>query len=234
MKCRLFPVLLLLLTGLLACEEEELKVPTDFYINFGVNPGNIAFTENGQQYQLRIERIQMRINRIEFEGIRESGDNVFFKKEFPSPLQVELLKDSVPEALHYEIPQGIYTHIGIKLGLTGIMEHESFKLVSMLNMPRKHAYQVNFEFNYDETIKLTVSPRKGKEKIVLNKNQDTRCRIDFLPLFIVNLLKDENLAGVEVQQEGDNYLIPITSEENETIYMMIATRFTNAFDAYIS
>lgn len=233
MNIRLLAIFCFFAISLLSCRDEELKIPTNLQIDFGVTPEEFAIPGNGSSYSLHILKATVLVKHLEFEGYRESGDNVFFDKSFSKPLKIEMLGDSVMQELKFEVPQGVYNHIGIKLSLTGDNAHGAFDLKSLLKVSKGRNYNVDFTMKFDERLDLTAKSESGEEQIVLSKDKNSICRIDFKPLFVFELMQDKDIDDAEMTHENGKYTIPLNSEVNSDIYTILVSRFAKAFDATV-
>lgn len=217
----------------MACEDEELKIPADFQLDFGVQPQTLRYSEDEGSYSLKITQADLFIKQLEFEGVRESGDNINFDKTFSESVAVALLNSKDNDSLHFKIPQGIYTHMALKVTLAGKGGEAPFQLRSELKSGQNEFYDLHFNLGFEERIDINVKPAKEQEKIVVDKKQTTRCRIDFKPLFIMSIVEDEDFNYALFVEEDGKYIIPISDERNSFIYSLLANRFARAFEARI-
>ncbi|QEC51456.1 hypothetical protein EDD80_10133 [Anseongella ginsenosidimutans] len=104
-------LLILLLPG---CEKQEFTEPAPFELEFSatgtpVMEGRLGFGD-----------ITMHPEKIEIEGIRSAGDDVFFERD----LKAGALTLGQHPVLHFDLPQGIYNRLTINLSFEPDEEKE--------------------------------------------------------------------------------------------------------------
>ncbi len=138
---------IILITGIAGCTddpEDDLKLPVRTEVTLGFlgeypgGPGTSGINEEGNQFELT--GCTVGIQRIEFEGIREAGDNVIFETDPAMNLPViefngchsyipelgygeppHFVFDGCWESIsEIELPQGVYKYIRIDIYLSDI------------------------------------------------------------------------------------------------------------------
>jgi hypothetical protein len=102
----IFVILLILTTG---CEKDEYTMPVDFELKFRIADTPVM------DGKLIIRSIALNLGSIEIEGRRVVGEDVFMTRKFDDPRFIIARPHFATEAIHFNIPQGIYDRLSFQL-----------------------------------------------------------------------------------------------------------------------
>ena len=248
-------ILIILIIGLAigfpSCTEDEFLEPTtiDLQIKMVNTKPFDDLPEQANRQFLEFTEGKFYIKSIEFDGERENNDRHNFTRVFENTLSADLTNSSLNQNVSFDIPQGIYNHIEIK-----IKTHESDSLPGLqfrgkwrekTGRPGQPGaphgedeipVELNFFKNYGESIDLTLNTEAGvgNEQIVFDgDNWNTmEVRINMAQLFRVN----PGIFGrAKIQGEGKNKKIIISRYHNneEDMYYSLVRRVEKSIKAVI-
>jgi len=232
--------LILLLAG---CQKDDLTLPVRVSLKISIFSDyrmDFNFTEG-----------QISIKRIEFEGIREAGGNVFFETEpdinFPAlefGQQPEIISD-------FDIPQGIYNHMRWDIYLKKIVTDEliddnvtdslntglvikghydtwayddwDFELIRLDSIP--------FIFAMDDTEQFGVRSCDvyNNSTIVFSESKDYEAILWLNLSYAFGSISSVSFMEAEISGDSEHPVVIISSSKNKDLYMIILDRiFRNA------
>ncbi len=223
-------IMILFLNGCIKKDDLTLPVKVDFKIGIADNPSKDDYlTFNGGEIGVR---------RIQFDGKREAGGDVFFETDpkiiFPT---LAFYKSSQPVTISdFDIPQGIYNYMKWDINLKGIVideliddddedENEDTDSPNIgLSITGKYTYlsgtSITFIIAISNTELLSVRAFDPDEnsRIVLSVDQDYEAILLFDPAYAFHSISRESLEEADVSDDTGIELIVISSEENEDLY----------------
>lgn len=101
--------LVFILTFLSACDEENLSLPTPVTLTFIAEP---LQTLNNN---LIVDGVVINISRLEIEGSRDAGGNVFLERQLNLVEGNINLRSQINNKIDIDIPQGIYNNLKFRL-----------------------------------------------------------------------------------------------------------------------
>lgn len=234
-------LLITLILFLAGCQKDDLTLPVRVSLKiryFSDNTLDFNFTEG-----------QISIKRIEFEGIRETGGNVFFETEpdinFPAlefGLQPEIISD-------FDIPQGIYNHMRWDIYLKKIVTDEliDYNVTDSLNTGLvikgyydPWLYSLNYEpitdsipfiFAVDDTEQFGVRSYDIyiNSRIVLSEDKDYEAILWLNLSYAFGSISSVSFMEAEISGDSEHPVVIISSSKNKDLYMIILDRiFRNA------
>jgi hypothetical protein len=237
--------------GFPSCTEDEFLEPTNIDLQIkmvNTKPFDDISGQANRQF-LEFTEGKFYIKSIEFDGERENNDSHNFTRVFDNTLSADLTNNSLNQTVSFDIPQGIYNHIEIK-----IKTHESDSLPGLQFRGKwkgkpgrpdqpgaphgkdEIPVELNFFKNYGESIILTLNTEAGigNEKIVFDgDNWNTlEIRINMAQLFRVN---PGIFERAKIQGEGKNKKIIISSHHNneDDMYYSLVRRVEKSIKAVI-
>jgi hypothetical protein len=99
-------ILILFMAG--CREKDDLTLPVKVYFKIGISPENSLNTE-----YLHFTDCKIGIQRIQFEGKREAGTDIFFETDPNMNLQTLSFAQQPLTISVFNIPQGIYNYCGV-------------------------------------------------------------------------------------------------------------------------
>lgn len=97
------------LAVLSSCDEENLSLPTPVNLTFIVEPLQ-TLNDN-----IIVERVEINISKLEIEGSRDAGGNVFLDRNFNLEEGNINLRSQINNELSLDIPQGVYNNLKFRL-----------------------------------------------------------------------------------------------------------------------
>ena len=123
-------ILILFFAG--CTKEDDLKLPVRTNMIMRINPYYLDVNKEINEFQLIESKVS--IQKIEFEGIREAGENVFFETDPDTNLSIVEVEAYIAVNTRYkgydaaitdfDLPQGIYRSIRIDIYLNEISDNE--------------------------------------------------------------------------------------------------------------
>lgn len=101
--------LVFILALLSACDEENLSLPTPVDLTFIAEPLQ-TLNDN-----VIVNRVEINISRLEIEGKRDAGGDVFLDRQFNLEEGNIDLRSQINNKISLDIPQGIYNNLKFKL-----------------------------------------------------------------------------------------------------------------------
>jgi len=235
-------LLITLILFLAGCQKDDLTLPVRVSLKiryFSDNIWDYDFTEG-----------QISIKRIEFEGIREAGGNVFFETEpdinFPAlefGQQPEIISD-------FDIPQGVYNHMRWDIYLKKIVTDELINdnVTDSLNaglvikgyfetwMYDWDYYEITtdsipFIFAVDDTEQFGVRSYDTyiNSRIVLSENKDYEAILWLNLSYAFRSIGIVSFMEAVISGDSEHPVVIISSSKNKDLYMIILDRiFRNA------
>lgn len=225
--------LLLALLPLLSCTKDDLTHPVQ---------AELLLEMEGEQNGSATEPIQVTggrflISELEFDGYRENGENYFFTKKFPDSLNVAFSSSSTTKILAFEMPQGIYSRIDIRLGVPSLKEGtaavEVLERVSLKggveiwgNYINTKGEAVPFIFIYSakDVFKYTAKSTAGDQQVVVKAKADHKGVIRFNPQHWMELINARMLQSANIKIVDGAPTIIISKSQNDHIYNLLVSR----------
>jgi len=217
-----FPALLFLFLG--ACSKEEFTKPADvnfvFQMNQQLNDGKF----------LRFEEGIYRFDKIEFDGERESGGDVFFISDFVNQISADLDDQTTNQPVTFDIPQGIYQKIELRFD-TEIKAPDDHMMIfeGLFNSARrKREIPVRVEIDLSATIEVIAESKSGGLDIVLSQDKTNVAEVKIDPIFMFQLSNSRSLESADLIEENGEELILINENFNVVIYDRLINRLERA------
>lgn len=225
-------IVLLFLTGCLPKDELTLPAKVNFEFEF-VAHEEWTDLKSGPPVQipagrLSINRGNLLIEAIEFEGRRDEGKDVFFISNFTGPVKADLETGESNRQVTFDIPQGVYNRIEIDLYLGGDDEIP-FVLEGTLRKGPFEEIPVRFEYNLREQIRVRAEPGGQTDRIVLKKDMPSTARVVVDAGFIFRLVNMAMLQDATITVYGDEDMVLINLSNNTGIFGLMATRLEKSF-----
>ncbi|WP_017733775.1 hypothetical protein [Nafulsella turpanensis] len=223
MKIKNIFFLPLLSSFLFSCEkEQEFKIPVEvgFYMDIQKN-----MVDNSR---LQLNGGSVIISSFAFEGEREQASEVEFTRDYAQGLKIAFTSDQPVEALQFQIPQGIYTHISI--------EFESFEGYGENSLLVKGSYQNSegsrypliFAMNSSESFEIEAVSYSDGSQIIIKKEAPVSAYIKLNPVHWFKNIPLALLDEADVMDWDGVPSIVISEEENEEIYDLIEDQLNEA------
>jgi hypothetical protein len=104
-----FLVFILFLVIMSSCDEENLSLPTPIELTFITEPLE-ALKDN-----LIVDRVEINLSRLEIEGLRDAGGNVFLERQLTQEDGYINLRSQINHKISIDIPQGFYNSLNFRL-----------------------------------------------------------------------------------------------------------------------
>jgi hypothetical protein len=224
-KLRLLSIsLVLFITGCIEKDELTLPVNIDFKINISENSLKDEY--------LTFTGGKIGVRRIQFEGKREAGGDVFFETDPNINLPLLTFNTSAqPVTISgFNIPQGIFNYMKWDINLKGILIDEInddddvdspyIGLVISGTYSYLSSSSIPFIIAIDDTELLSVKSfdQDGNSRIVLSVNKDYEAILLLDPAYAFQSISRESLEEADVSDDSGTPIIVISSDENEDLY----------------
>lgn len=225
--------LLLALLPLLSCTKDELTHPVKAELLL-----EIAGEEDGSTAEpIQVTGGRLLIREIEFDGYRENGENYFFTKSFPDSLNILFNSNSATKIFSFEMPQGVYSRIDIRLSLPSVEAGEAAVEVQERaslkggveiwgNYLNTHDVAVPFLFIYNaaDVFKYTAKSTAGNQQVVVMAKNNYKGNIRFNPQHWLELINARMLQSAKTSVVDGVPTIIISKTQNDHIYNLLASR----------
>jgi hypothetical protein len=184
---------------LVACQKDELTLPTSVDVQFNLNPYQETDIEvpSGQALlkisskndddddddnngdgpglikKMELSEATFFISDIQIEGIRKQGEDVYLNIQYDTPLQIELGENSnSTQELSFDLPQGVYQKLEVRLFL-GNEEIPAVRFSGDITPGNSKTVRFSFHYESEEQITIQAIRKNGRptDNIVLNKDQ---------------------------------------------------------------
>lgn len=222
-------IALVMLLG--ACSDEELKLPSDFYIDFQLDNTPLA-TTTYVNTNFQLTSGDLYISALAIEGYRTSGDNVFLEKTMDPARHVSLVNDT-SSLTHLELPQGEYNQMKLKFLMDGSKEEPALLLKGELEQSSGHTVQLQFLVPIREWLTVNANEGNGNETIILNKKRASVCRItlDFTLFYL--LFQNEAIDNAEQREINGVPTIMFSPDQNPELYVLLMDRLEKSLRANV-
>lgn len=230
MIAKRFFIILIIALVLASCKD-ELTLPAKVHFDFGMvifqneDPVQVQQKTNSPN-RYSIERGELTIEAIEFDGRRNQGKDVYFMSSFPEKVVSKLESQSSNVKVDFDIPQGEYNRVEITLHLSGDAD-APLRLQGQFTYGQSNIIPIHFEYAYTDQITIRAKPMNGTN-IILSKDNVSNAKVIVDAEFLFRFLNPGVIANAErVSQDGQETIL-INHLNNVEIFNQVANRFNNA------
>ncbi|AHM58975.1 hypothetical protein D770_03540 [Flammeovirgaceae bacterium 311] len=236
-----FYLCLFVLISLLSCGKDELTSPVTAELLMELDVNN----DQQNELPLQVTGASLLLKEVVFDGYRESGENYFFTKDFPDSLKVSFSKDKAGRVMQFEMPQGIYSRIEIKMGLPagreanlggdiknraavvgGVEIWGDYKNVHGVKVPFLFVYTSVDEFRY------TAKTVAGNQQVVVKDNGTRQARLKFDAQQWMDLINPRMLQSAKPSLVNGVPTLVISKKQNDHIYNLLANRIERSANLF--
>ncbi len=190
------------------------------------------------------------IQKIQFEGNREAGEDVFFITDPENNLPTIEFGKQPTLISDFDIPQGIYDNmewgITMKKMVTdkliayddtdsldiGLVIKGTFSV--FMGDPGDYTIPVLFAIDDTEQFSFKSYPRYGNPKIVMSENRDNEAILYLDPFYSFDSISRESIEGAEISIDrfGEPIII-ISSNKNKHLYENLLYRISQSAKVYV-
>lgn len=170
---------------------------------------------------------------FEFDGDRQKGDDVYFKSDYPDGQLVSFDETLEIEALDFQIPQGIYKRLNLRMRTSDDISNTSMFIKGFYTNTSGIDIPLQIELEDEQSFDVRAEDDED-EIIVLDETITSKAMIRFDPYYWVSPISInafENASLVNV--DGTNTLL-INKNNNEDIYDIILDRVDDAIEVKFS
>ena len=223
----------------LSCGKDPSTLPAKVNMNFGMIPlgqeeslKEASLDNNGENgVYLSITDGTLVINRIDFEGRRESAEDVFFTAHFDPPIIVDLGEGSSSRYVQFDIPQGVFERMEFIFHL-GAPGHLPLVMTGVANLPQFGEKLIRFEYQYPEPIS-TIAQSPEENTIVLKKDVVSQTSVLISAEKLYRLVNIGLLVSSEVSNPTQGETIVINQDMNSPIFNVVANRLSQSLEVII-
>jgi hypothetical protein len=218
--------LVLFISGCIEKDELTLPVKVDLMIGISENSSKDEY--------LTFTGGKIGVKRIQFEGKREAGGDVFFETDPKMNLPPLTFNTSAQPVVisDFDIPQGIFNYMKWDINLKGILIDElTYDDDDDIDSPYiglvisgTYSYlsrsSIPFIIAIDDTEQLSVKSfdPEGNSQVVLSVNKDYEAILILDPAYAFHSISRESLEEADVSDDSGTPIIVISSDENEDLY----------------
>lgn len=243
---------LIILTGIIflftGCKKDELALPANVDFAFKLNPSEISDEElsgvelksmeaevqtppvkKGNQFKnLNINQATTYITSVEIKGVREQGEDVFMVSEFDPPVEINLQdKQIVTSEISFDIPQGIYEKLEIKLYM-GNNSYPALDFRGSLGQGNSSPLQFSFSYVPMEIIRVRATGANPSEKIVLDKHRNSKAIVTLNAAYLFQNFTLDHLDNVSVINTNNGKEVRINNKNNRSVFGLMTGRLENS------
>lgn len=194
------------------------KKPTDvsfkFQLNSNSNSGLVKFTSGF-----------LTLNKISFNGDRKQGQNqIELDQTFSNNLQVNLSQNAIGSGIKFDIPQGTYDKMEIKMETDGDQTGTSLLIYGYYVNSINDTIALQFEFPADDAIKIQAKNSSGGNQIVLIEDQPSNPTVIMNPNYWFATVTQSELDSATQNIILGVPTIVINDNDNSDIYELIVDR----------
>lgn len=224
-KSVLIIIQLILLTTIGACIKDELTEPVQVSLQFSMN------TEPEEGKYLKFDQGELIFGSLEFEGNREAGEDIFFVSTLENNLEADLDSRQSNQEVQYDIPQGIYNRIKLRIGNDGLDTGPVITYTGTYSSIHDGDIPVRIEFTGIEALQIDGINGTTGGDIVLNKEKPATAELYFDPFFLFQISNSRQLESATVSIVDGEPVIIISKDSNSVIFNIIINRLERSVSA---
>lgn len=225
-----------------SCIEDTLKLPAR--VSFGFNIQN-----DTALHFIRFTGVELRVKEFEFEGYRQAGEDYFFDHYFTTPLEVRYNTPVFPDELTFDLPQGVYTRMKVKIKVDdledgtndrepGLGREDSIDYV----MPETPSFVLRGFYRYmhgqeipflmvidNEQFVGDVISNGSNSDIVISRDRQYQGTLTFRAGYAFKALSRHSLENADIALASNMETMVISKDHNEDIYEILLYRLQESF-----
>jgi len=250
-------ILILFLAGCTKDDELKLPVKTDLVMEFAY-PLGYAFQDSfdGHIQETRFFKTSgglIGIQKIDFEGIREAGENIFFETDLEMVMPITDIMFDKAVISNFDLPQGVYKYMRLDIYLQSVadewfIDEETVSPELKLNtgfviegayghswidwddpLLPINSFSIPVFIAIDKTERFTFRTFKG----AVIKQPDCEIRLSFVLENVLTSLDYTSFEEAEISGEGSNQKIIISSTHNRDLYEIVLYRLGLSTGMYV-
>ena len=223
MKMKKYTISIFLILLLVSCGKKY-KEPTDLELRFDINK---APTVDGQ---LTFSEGHFIMNRIDFEGKREKGDDVSFSRSFDNGLTIPFdLNTAVPD-LNFMVPQGVYTELSLAFDTKEEGASPCILVDGTYTYSGGGTVPMRFEFDDSEEYEVEAEAEDGGQ-IVLDADLLSRAKVVLDPTHWFQVVPTSHFESASLTDVDGTMTMLINKNKNEEIFDLILDRIDESTEA---
>jgi hypothetical protein len=227
--CKTKLVIITLILFIAGCsEKDDLTLPVKVYFKIGISPEEYSDTYLG------FFEGHIGVQKIQFEGKREAGGDIFFETDPKMNLQTLFFRKLInPVISDFDIPQGIYNYMKWDINLKRIVIDNYTDSLSIGLVISGHyryldetAIPVFIYIDDTEQFSVRSDDSGGNSQIVLSVNKDYyEAILELAPGYAFSSISRESLEeAADISRDRGHSAIMISSSENEDLYEKLLYR----------
>ncbi len=172
----LAPVLIFAaLSVMVSCVKDPSTYPTDMLLKFSLE------NSTKSPHHVVIDSGEIFLESFEFDGIRETGKDYYFKSHFDPPLKADLVKETIKPQTKFAVPQGVYTRIRVKLEMYDDETSPGLFFIGTANFPGRGEIPFEINIGSDFSFEGIGSDAGGSNILSLSTDRISTLEIVFRP-----------------------------------------------------
>lgn len=205
----------------IACEKEEYTLPAQVEFEFLLKQPEAATKSINE---VHFSTGYMVVENIQFDGVRSEGEDVYFMSEFEQPVVCNLSDGSSSEKIDFDIPQGLYKHIKLRIYIKVLDTLSAFSMEGMYNRDTGDPVPVQFEFPMDERLQIIANSGNGNSEIVLNKDEISKATVEVDANYLFQLVNENLWSRADISIIDDKEVILVNPDNNHHIFNIVGNR----------
>jgi hypothetical protein len=194
------------------------KKPTDVAYLFQMN-------SNVSSSYVRINSGTIVLEELDFDGTRKQGENeISFDKKFENGQTITFTSSPSNSGISFDIPQGTYTEIRIRLKIKDFNSNNSLTLSGYYINTVNDTLPVLFDFAKSETIEIKAASANGSPEIVLMEDKPSGATVVLHPHYWFSTVTQNMLENADTTIINGIPSILVNENDNEDIYDLIIGR----------
>jgi len=211
------------------CDKNVLTKPSSLQINFKIAD---APAKSGK---FIFDKGFILMENFEFEGIREIGNNIAFTNKFQDGFYIDLALSTNLEMFSYDIPQGVYQKILLRLTLfsksTDIIEKPRIEITGKYII-NGTSTPIKIQCNFDEILEMNVKNNlRTTNTLTISSENRSTITVSINPYYWFQVITDDHLSQIELTNiSGTDYIL-INEQKNQKIFSLIILRIKESTTA---
>lgn len=229
MRKAIFLAFIYLIICFVSCEKDDLTLPVGVDFIFSMDSFHIDNSSKSGNSFIIDEGVIL-IKEIELDGRRDEGEDYYFTSEFSAPVIAQMHNQVMSQQISYDIPQGVYNRIELNLTIGDSSEY-ALQLRGRFQRGPLEDIPVQFEYVFQEKIRIRAKNSIGDDQIVLTKDSDIKATVSMDVPYIFQLVNMNMIQNAKFTNINGADIMVINNKNNTDIFNLLATRLDNSMQA---
>lgn len=236
----LLPVIIIIFLGLVSCEPDDLSKPVRVHFELSF------IQENEPLSFLTFKRVMVGVERINFYGVRQEGNDVVFSTRPGKSYGIHVLtpEQNTSYLTFFDLKQGVYQQMRWELQLEEIdddvfsedyLDGDDFGFIieGIYSCLDGRTLLLFIAIEEEEIIKIESVNQVGEIPIPILADNTYSISLEIYPHAIFKGIPRSLLEQAEVDEDDDVEFIEISKEENEDLYKLFLFQLSKTIRAVV-